>query len=495
MVRSGGVAKVLLAFDDVGMAVQLQEELEGVGHEVRWDGAQQRGPAAGPTWADVVLITVAAGDQELAERVRAWHDADPPPALLIIGPSAEDREAAARLRVPFVASTSPTPAIDDAIAQAIKLRFASSLQASSPLKVGLRALGLSTDGESLDASARLIAGARKADVEMVREALRWHAADYVSVSADWIARLREIRALTIPEVEFAPILDGTHCLQTVLRGGRLEPWQAARFVWALASIGALIFTPEPPDESTTRRRRLTQTRDHLRARQKRLARATYYDVLEVTQAATPAHVAQAVQALALRYSPERLGHLDLATLTPLVEPTWKQIREAHKALGDMGLRTRYNAWWPQQKSLSTEWGRGDIDAAGAAQAMARGQSALVAGQLFKAVSDMAAACRLHPQHPDYEASLAWARFRADTSRSPDDKPAIAKRERAVAEAALAGHRPWPRALLALGLLCVADGDAEAARWHLHEALTVDPNLPAARQLLQRIGNPRAPTEV
>ncbi len=359
--------------------------------------------------------------------------------------------------------------------------------------MGLRALGLPTDGESLEASSRLVAGARKADVEMVREALRWHAAEYATASPEWIARLREARTLTIPEVEFTSILDGTHCLQTVLRGGRLEPWQAARFVWALASIGALVFSPEPPDESTTRRRRLTQIRAHLRARQARLERTTYYDVLEVTLGSTPAHVAQAVEALALRYSPERLARLDLATVTPLVEPTWRQIGEARKALGDVTLRGRYNDWWPRQKALSTEWGRREIDAAGAAQAMARGQRALVAGQLFKSVSDMAAACRMHPDHPDYEASLAWARFRADSSRSPDDKAALARRERAVAETALAGHRPWPRALLALGLLCVADGDADAARWHLHEALAVDPNLPAARQLLQRIGNARPPT--
>ncbi len=102
MVRSEGVAKVLLAFDDVGMAVQLQEELEGIGHDVHWDGARHIGPAEGPTWADVVLITADGGPRELAATVRAWHDADPPPALLIIGPGAAEREAAATVRVPFV---------------------------------------------------------------------------------------------------------------------------------------------------------------------------------------------------------------------------------------------------------------------------------------------------------------------------------------------------------------------------------------------------------
>ena len=31
------------------------------------------------------------------------------------------------------------------------------------------------------------------------------------------------------------------------------------------------------------------------------------------------------------------------------------------------------------------------------------------------------------------------------------------------------------------------GDSEAARWHLRDALTFDPNLPAAQQLLARLG--------
>jgi hypothetical protein len=52
---------------------------------------------------------------------------------------------------------------------------------------------------------------------------------------------------------------------------------------------------------------------------------------------------------------------------------------------------------------------------------------------------------------------------------------------------LVGCRPWPRALVALALLCAASNDADSARWHLAIALSIDPNVPAAAQLAQRLG--------
>jgi hypothetical protein len=50
-----------------------------------------------------------------------------------------------------------------------------------------------------------------------------------------------------------------------------------------------------------------------------------------------------------------------------------------------------------------------------------------------------------------------------------------------------GRRPQPQALVAFALLCLADGDADAARWHAMEASRLDPELPAARRLLARLG--------
>src|SRR5262249_62317977 len=98
----------------------------------------------------------------------------------------------------------------------------------------------------------------------------------------------------------------------------------------------------------------------------------------------------------------------------------------------------------------------------------------------------ARAGRQFPGHPDYEASLAWARYRVQVG-SGRDRIEAATAERRAIEDLLLGRRPWPHALVALALLCAAAGDADAARWHLHVALQIDPNVPAAAQLAQRLG--------
>jgi hypothetical protein len=102
------------------------------------------------------------------------------------------------------------------------------------------------------------------------------------------------------------------------------------------------------------------------------------------------------------------------------------------------------------------------------------------------MSDFARACRNHPGHPDYESNLAWVRFRVQVAAGKDQREAAGV-ERKLVEEQLAGRRPWPRALVALALLCAAGGDVDAARWHLHLALQIDPNVPAAAQLAQRLG--------
>jgi uncharacterized protein HemY len=121
----------------------------------------------------------------------------------------------------------------------------------------------------------------------------------------------------------------------------------------------------------------------------------------------------------------------------------------------------------------------------ASSAFERGQRALGEGDVHRAVSELAAACRAQPGHPEHEATLAWARYRVQVAAG-GDRDALARRERKALDTLLTGIRPWPRALVALALLCAAEGDIDAARWHLSQALTVDPTMPAAIQLQQRL---------
>jgi hypothetical protein len=302
-----------------------------------------------------------------------------------------------------------------------------------------------------------------------------------------IAALREVRALTIPEVEFVARLDGTLTVQTLVKAGPIDGWHAARLLWSLASVGAAAITSEPFDLATPQRRALAMIRRHLRAREARLERGTFYDVLEVTPAAESEDVEAAYEGVARRYSPGVLQAFDLGDLIGLVDPLWQQVEKARSVMHDMAARGRYNDWLRSRwRELRSSWTVETSAVEAATEAWQRGQRALGAGDLHRAVGDFAAAARNHPGHPDYEANLAWARYRSATARPDADRAAIARRERGNAEAAYFGCRPWPRAMLALALLCAADGDPDTARWHLTESLAIDPNQPAAQQLLARL---------
>ncbi len=479
------MASVVLALDDVGLAVPLQELLERAGHGVLWSPPLADGPDKLPRGhkVDVVVLAERAGAPSLA--IEKWRAIEPPPGIVAIVRGVAGEAAAKKARVPLVASTAQPAEIAGAVGRALALRWSGKLAAGH----ARGALGLGAPaGDPIDDAARIVKAARQADIEVVREALRWYAMHYVSTT-DVIAQLRDVRALAIPEVDLVRSIDGARTMQNVINKAAIGQQAAGRLLWALACIGAVQLGPEPIDLSTPERRAVTMARLHLRARAARSERATHYDLLEITPAASVAEVEQASQMLAVRYAPERMERLDLGEPAALVAPIWKAIQKARAVLSDPAERLRYNeALAAQRGKIQSTWTFGPNDRARAEEAFAKGQRALVAGEPFKAVSEMAAAARAFADHPDYEASLAWARTRAEIARGKPKEQAV-DAERKNAEAALAGRRPWPRALVALAMLCAADEDPDAARWHLKEALACDPNLPVARQMLARLGRP------
>jgi hypothetical protein len=473
--------RVLLAVAEVGTAIQLEETLGKVGLVTRWDAAQAGGPAGDPGVIDVVVLDADRADARLAAIAEAWRDHPSSPGVVAIGaPSAREHAAAARITLLSPAATAQTlrAAIDDAA----RLRFTGRLG----WNVARLALGLPDRGRDTDEAARVIAAARTLDVEIPRAALRWYGSCYVT-DLGAVALLREARALSIPEVEQAAAMDGTLTLQTLIRTGPLDGAGAVRLVWALASVGGVALTAEVHDPGTPERRQLAQVRADLRGRIARLDRATFYDVLEVTPLADYPEVEAAYQAVGHRYAPSVLAAYDLAELAAHVQPLWDQVEKARSVLVDLPARGRYHDYLRAKLGeLRTAWAIDPGPAKQAAEIFARGQQALGAGDVHRALGELAAACRHHPGHPEYEASLAWARYRVQVGSG---KPAAetARSERRTVEALVAGTRPWPRALLALALLCAADNDAEAARFHIREALAADPQLAAAHQLLARLG--------
>src|SRR5205814_3993112 len=114
------------------------------------------------------------------------------------------------------------------------------------------------------------------------------------------------------ELEVAAHIDGTSTVQRLVRVGPLDPVRTARLIWALASLSAIVFTPEVHDIATAPRRALAEVRAHLRARAARLEGSTFYDVLEVSPLAEVDDIEAAHRMVALRFAPGVLGAHDLA---------------------------------------------------------------------------------------------------------------------------------------------------------------------------------------
>jgi hypothetical protein len=474
------VTSVLIALADVGLGVQVEDQLTRAGLTARWDAGQVEAPGAAAP--DVVLVDADRLGARLGVVVEAWRCTPGIPGVLAIGAARAARDHAARARVSLVAPGAAPASLVAAIRDAHGQRLAAGMR--WPL---LRAaLGLPDADDAPAAWQPTLAAARAIDIEIPRSALRWHVHDYTTPTAR-LDELRAERVLTVPELELLAHVDGTSTVQRLVRLGPLDPLRTARLMWTLGSMSAIQFTPEVHDIATAPRRALAEIRAHLRARAARLEGSTFYDVLEVTPLAEVDDIDAAHRMVALRFSPSALSSFDLSELGAVVQPTWDLVDKARAVLVDHAQRGRYHDWLRQRMStLRSVWAVDPAVAQAAAAAFARGQRSLGDGDVHKAMGELAAACRQLPGHPEYEASLAWARYRVQVG-SGRDRIEAAVAERAALEDLLLGRRPWPRALVALALLCTAAGDADAARWHLHTALAIDPSVPAAAQLAQRLG--------
>lgn len=472
------MTRVVLALADVGLGIPTQEGLERLGRAVRWDPTLAAGPRPGGDAPDVVVVDADGDGAALAAAVAAWRALDPPPGVLGLGLTAAASAHATACRIPLCSPSASALELAQAIDGAARMRLAAAMTPG----LARRALGLPPDAPV----AAVLAAARTVDVELARAALRWHAQAYATAT-DVVTELRAARGLIVPEIEALANLSGIRTVQTVVRAGPLDPYATARLLWVLASLGAVVFSPEPLDAATPARRALTSLRAHLRARSERLTRATFYDVLEVPPAAETEDLMAAVALLDRRYGFGATSSADLGDCAALAGPCWDQIERAKKVLVELPSRGRYNDWLRDHWSeIRTSWALDAAVTRAAAEAYARAQHALAAGDPHRALSEAAAAARHQPGHPDYETGLAWARYRVEVIGGADAAVA-ARREREIATRAVLGTRPWPRALVALALLCIADRDADSARWHLREVLAIDPSSPAARQLMTRLG--------
>ncbi len=477
---------VVIALADVGPGIQLEETLSQAGVTATWDASCADGPQR-DTRADVVLIDADHLGARLVATTDAWRDQLSVPGVVAIGNSTRAREQAPIARVTLVSPTAKLPTLIAAIKEAAKLRLASGMR----WPVMRAALGLPPVVESKDIWRATLLAARAVDIEIPRTALRWHVHHYATPTPK-LAELIEEKILTVPELESARWVDGTLTIQSLVKAGPLDPMQMARLLWALISLGAIETSPEIRDVATPGRRMLNELRGHLRARAVRLERSTFYDVLEITPLADYPEIEAAYALVGRRFRPSVIDRYDLAETAASVAPMWELVEKARAVLIDDPARGRYHDWLRQKAGeLKTVWAIDPKAVAAGADAFARGQSSLGEGDVHRAMSELATACRHHPGHPDYEANLAWARYRVQVASGRDQVEA-ATAERAMIEQLLLGCKPWPKALVALALLALGGGDAEAARWYVANALSVDPNVAAGAQLATRLGLGGAP---
>lgn len=482
---------ILIALPAVGAGLQLEDSLRRAGARAHWDAASADGPSAqtSPHARDAGIIIVDADHlgPGLGAAVSAWRHLPTHPGVLAIGDSEAARGAAPAARVTLLAAQATTTTLVAAAQEAYRWRLASAL--SWPMLCA--AVGRPPTEPSAPAVCAAAIAARAVALDVPRTALGPYAQSYVTATP-LLAEVVAERRLALPEQAATAAFDGTLTLQRALRRGPLDPAQTARLTWALACAGALALTLEPlpagrgaPPESGPARRELAEIRRHLAHRKTRLPGGTYYDVLELTPLADPPHIEEAYRLQAMRYSPAALARHDLAELADTVQPMWELVEKARATLADISARGRYHDWLRSRAGLRTIWAVDPQIAKSAIDAFERGQRALGESDVHRAVGELAAACRAQPGHPEYEATLAWARYRVQVAGG-QDREAVARRERATVEELLTGRRPWPRALVALALLCAACEDLDGARWHLSQALSVDPSMPAAVQLQQRL---------
>lgn len=472
------MTSVLIALVDVGAGIQLEETLAKAGFSARWSAVSANGPNG--TLADVVVLDADTLGERLPKVAEAWRDLPSMPGVIAVGTSAIARVQAPIARVTLLSSKASIATVGHAIAEAVKLRFAQTLS----WDVARVALGLPPGQRDLRAVSLMLLAARNMSLDVPQVALRWHAQSYVT-ARDALNELREERLLSVPELQFLALCDGTRTLKTTLAQAP-DPVLGMRVVWLFASLDLISLTENVADIGTSERRLLAELIAHVRARATRLKGSTFYDVLEISPLAEEEDIEQAYQLVARRFAPPLLAQYDLGPWAAQVGPQWELVEKARRTLLDIAERGRYHDWLRANHGrLNTVWAIDPDVAKRAIDAFTKGQQSLGEGHIHRAMSELAAACRIHPGHPDYEANLAWARFRVQVG-SGADKVETAQRERAQVEEMLHGCRPWPRALVALALLCAMAGDTDSSRWYLSQALAVEPTLPAALQLLQRL---------
>ncbi len=201
--------------------------------------------------------------------------------------------------------------------------------------------------------------------------------------------------------------------------------------------------------------------------------ADHFNLLGISQDATPDIIRAAYFTLARKLHPDRLASLGIHERE--AHRLMANINAAFAILNDTVKRAEYTSILSRggESAVRAEEAKADelaMRVMHAEEAFRRGEMALRREQLDTAMKEFTTATELQPQEPEYQALFTWTKFAAAT-----DKQAIAQKTRTELQRAAEKSEQSPTARFYLGRVERILGREREALDHFHEVLRIKPN--------------------
>lgn len=218
-----------------------------------------------------------------------------------------------------------------------------------------------------------------------------------------------------------------------------------------------------------------ELRRRIQALLPRLEDMSLFELLGLTESATPEQVSAAYMQGVRQFHPDRLVGLGLSDLVKEAERIMARYGEASSVLSDPKRRNEYVRKL-RGEPTEAESARNILEAE---QAFRQGEVALKRGDVAKALERFNDAVKRNPAEPEYRAYLAWARYGENASR----RALLATDTLRIIREAL-NHRPhFARGHYWIGEIVKQQGDMDAAERAFRACLEVDKDfLEAGREL-------------
>ena len=203
--------------------------------------------------------------------------------------------------------------------------------------------------------------------------------------------------------------------------------------------------------------------------------ADHFQLLGISQEATPDLIRAAYFTLARKLHPDRLASLGIQDPNHDAQRVMAQINSANATLNDNLKRLEYLSVLSRggESAVRAEDAKADAMAMKimhAEEAFRRGEMALRREQLDSAIAEFSAAVEMQPQEPEYQALLIWTKFAAAA-----DKQQIAHKTRIELQRAAERSMQSPTARFYLGRVERILGREREALDNFYEVLRIKAN--------------------